>query len=105
MQRRAFDRIISDLAFHSFGIDYFGTVTNISENGMFIRSQKISFPLESEFEIFIPMNEEMLSVPIKVKRIIKSNGYYDGIGAELSRPTPSYLNFINRLRSESENQN
>jgi hypothetical protein len=83
MEKRTFKRIPVDLEFHCFNINNFGTVTNISEKGMFIKSQKIKFPLEMQFEISISSKEETLNVHVKINRITKSNGYYDGMGVEL----------------------
>ncbi len=98
MEKRAFQRIPAYLESHCFNIDYFGTVTNLSEDGMFIRSQKIIFPLELQFEISIPLKGEILNVPVKVERITKSNKYYDGIGVRLLKQPKNYLKFIERLR-------
>ncbi len=104
MEKRTFHRIPADLEFHCFNINCFGTVTNISEKGMFIKSQRISFPLESQFEISIPAKEETLNVPVKVSRITKSNGFYDGIGVELMEPSQKYLKHVKRLRNALKNK-
>ncbi len=99
LKRRAFERIPASLEFHSFNVDYYGVVTDLSENGMFIKSQKISFPFKKQFEIMIPVNDNMLNVPVQVTRITKSNSFYDGIGVELLKPSRNYLNLVKRLRS------
>jgi hypothetical protein len=105
MEKRAFERVPASLEFHCFNMDYFGTVTNLSEKGMFIRSQKISFPLDLQFNISIPLKEETLNVPVKVNRITKSNNYYDGMGVELLKQPHKYFKFINRLKIALKNQN
>ena len=88
---------------HCFNIEYFGTVVNLSEKGMFIRSQKITLPLESQFDIFIPLKEgDVLSIGVTVKRLIKSNGYYDGIGIELLNQPQEYLDLVRSLKSFSK---
>jgi hypothetical protein len=99
MEKRAFKRISAMIECHCCDIECFGTITNVSANGMFIRSEKISLPLEVQFEICIPLKEELLDVSVKVNRIIKSNDYYDGIGVELLHPPQSYLKFIEILES------
>jgi hypothetical protein len=66
MEKRTFKRIPADLDFHCFDINNFGTVRNISEKGMFIESQKITFPLEMQFEISISAKEEKLNILVKV---------------------------------------
>lgn len=102
MKRRAFERVPTSLELHSLNINYFGVATDLSENGMFIQSQKITFPLKLNFEIMIPMNEDMIHVPVKVARVTKSKKFYDGIGVELLKPTKNYLNLVRKLRSASK---
>jgi hypothetical protein len=104
MEKRAFDRIPANLELHCFNTHYFGTVTDISEKGMFIRSQKINFPLDVQFEISIPLKEDMLNVHVKVNRVTKSNGYYDGIGVELMKRPYNYLKLIRRLKLTLRNR-
>jgi hypothetical protein len=99
LKKRAFERIPASLEFHSFDVDYFGVVTDLSENGMFIKSQKISFPFHSQFEISLPLNEDLLNIPVKVTRVTKSKRFYDGIGVELLRPSRNYLRLVRKLRS------
>lgn len=96
---RACERIPARIDFSCCDIDCFGTITNISANGMFIRSQKMSFPFDSQFEICITLKEEVLKVCVKVNRITKSSGYYDGIGVELLNPTQKYLELVDSLKS------
>jgi hypothetical protein len=104
MEKRTFKRIPANLEFHCFNTDYFGIVTNLSEKGLFIKSKNISFPLVLQFEISIPVKDETLNVLVKINRITKSNGYYDGIGVELLKQPHNYLKFINRLRLALKNQ-
>ena len=102
LKRRAFERVSASLEFHSFNVDYFGVVTDLSENGMFIKSQKISFPFKSQFEILLPLNEHMLNIPVKVTRITKSTRFYDGMGVKLLKPSRTYLNMVRKLKSAQE---
>jgi len=102
VNKRAFYRTPADLEFRCFDEDNFGTVKNFSENGMFITSKKISFPLESQFEISFPFQSKKLKIPVKVSRITKSNGYYDGIGVELLKPNQKYLIFVNKLKGSKQ---
>ena len=104
MKKRAFERIPTDLESRCFNIDNFGTVTNLSENGIFIKSKNINFPLNSQFEISFQLKKERLKVPVKISRITKSNGYYDGIGVELIKQPQKYLKTVKRLRYALKNQ-
>ena len=99
MEKRTFERITASIECHCFNIEYFGTVVNLSEKGMFIRSQKISFPLASQFYILISLNDEdTLYFRAKVNRLTKSNGYYDGIAVELLELPHKYLVCLDSLR-------
>lgn len=98
LEKRAFERIPARIDFHCFNIDCFGTITNISANGMFIRSQKMKFPFDAYFEILIPLKEEKLKVCARVKRVTRSRSYYDGMAVELVNPSRRYLEFVSRLR-------
>jgi hypothetical protein len=66
----------------------------MSANGMFIVSKKIRFPLESQFVICIPLKVRDLNVHVKINRITKSNGYYNGIGVEILDPPKKYLETV-----------
>ncbi len=84
MDRRACERVSTKIEAKFFygNALYEGEITNLSENGIFI-STKMCFPFEAKFEILIPRDEGVLKVPVKVIRIIKSDGFYDGMGLEL----------------------
>jgi hypothetical protein len=102
MQRRAFDRIPVD-----FKVRYFlgdtacnGTVTNLSENGMYIDTS-IDFPFDSNFELVLPMKDKVMKLSAVIRRVVKSEGAYRGIGVELVEPPDNYLQFVNELRLAS----
>ncbi|MEN8264213.1 MAG: PilZ domain-containing protein [Nitrospirota bacterium] len=105
MEKRAFQRMPACIEFHCFETEYFGTVTDISEKGMFIRSQKICFPLDLKFKISISLEKDILYIPVKIKRITKSNGYYDGMGVVLLKRPHIYLKLINKLRIQLRRNN
>ena len=101
LEKRAFSRIPALIDFHCFNIHCFGTITNISANGMFMKSQNMSFPFKSQFNIHIPVKNKGLDVHVKVVRITKSSRYYDGIGVKLLNPTEKYLEFISNLNFDN----
>ena len=102
MHRRNFERISSDIKirFSCDNMDYCGTITNLSENGMFINTHDMCFPFDSKFEVVIEMNGNVMDVPVKVSRLTKTNESYDGIAVELLSPPESYLELIKNLRSD-----
>ncbi len=99
--KRIFPRIPSKtkVLFSCCNMEYSGTVTDISKNGMFIKIKEMYFPFDSQFEILIPLKKEVLKIPVKVSRIIKSTVLYDGIGVELINPPQNYVEFVDNLRS------
>jgi hypothetical protein len=97
MEKRISSRKPVRIEIHCFDIHYFGTVTNISASGMYIRSKQISFPLASQFDVRIPLKGNELKVHVRICRITKSNGYYDGMGVEILSPSPKYSDFIDCL--------
>ncbi len=101
MEQRAFKRIPSDLKarFICNETDYFGTTNDISENGMYIRTDKISFPIESLLDIFIGVETTLLKVPVKICRLSKSGDVFDGMGVRVLHPAHKYLQYVKTLKS------
>ena len=100
MHKRAFERIFVtniEVKFSCCNENYTGKITNISENGMFIRTE-CNFPFEPRFEVLIPRKEGGLKVPVKVARMIKTKNFYDGFGVEVLEQPDEYLEFINSLK-------
>ena len=99
MQKRAFERIPVD-----FKVRYFcgdnalnGTVTDLSENGMFIDT-KLDFPFDSNCDLVLPLNDQVMKLSVIIKRVVKSKGIYKGMGVELVNPPENYLQLVNELR-------
>jgi hypothetical protein len=76
---------------------YIGTLLNISESGMFIRTNKMPSPLQSQIEISILLNEEVIRVSGKLIREESIRGYYNGIGVEVLNPPQNYIDLIDNL--------
>ncbi len=103
MEKRAYSRIPVELDVRFYccnGTYHSGTVTNLSEKGMFIRTKEMCFPFDSQLEIFIPLKkDEKLRVSVNLSRIIISPDSDDSIGVELPDPPREYLEFVKGLRS------
>lgn len=101
MNKRAFERIPADIEVKFFcnNMDYTGTIKNISENGMFISTQDMCSPFDSQFEVLIPVDGDLLNVPVNLNRIILSPDSRDGIGVEISESDPEYVNFVQSLKT------
>jgi len=76
---------------------YSGTVTNISEKGMFIATGEKSFPDGSQVKVSIPLKNEILSVPGRLIRSVKKKGNGEGIAVALLNPPEKYLEFVENL--------
>jgi len=100
LEKRSFERITTHLSveFDCNNTICCSAVVNLSEKGMLLRTSEILFPMETNFDIFIHFKEEVLILPVKVNRLVKSGNVYDSIGIELINPPEKYLNYVARLR-------
>jgi len=98
MEKRVNKRIRFDreIIFSTGDVKRFGTLTNCSETGMYIKN-KISSSFDCLYEVLIPMEKDVLKVPVKVVRVDKSNYFYEGVGVELLGYPPKYLEFVKNL--------
>jgi hypothetical protein len=101
MERRACERRSAkvDVQFFCCNRVHSGTVINLSEKGMFITTDEMRFPFDSQLEVLIPFREQILHVPVSLRRIEMSPDSHDGIGVELSDPPQDYVEIINGLSS------
>ena len=74
-----------------------GTLMNISECGMFIRTNKMPSPLHSQIEITIPLKDESINISGRLVREENIRGYYNGIGVEVLNPSQNYMDFVDNL--------
>ena len=98
MERRAVKREHTKVKvrFPCFGTFLAGTVTDVSENGMFINTS-VCFPPGSPFEILIHSKKEVLKIPFRVSRTAKTGNSYNGMGVELLSMPRGYLELLIRL--------
>ncbi|HDY87644.1 MAG TPA: PilZ domain-containing protein [bacterium] len=98
MEKRASKRVTEKLPvrFPGHNTFYSGTVTDLSETGMFISSE-LYFPMKSEFEMLVLLKEDVLRVPVKITRIVKTGDMYEGMGVELLDLPKKYLEHVIRL--------
>ena len=77
---------------------YSGTVLNLSDCGMFISTSRF-LPSDSMFVVIIRLEDELLKVIAKVKRIASTDGNSAGMGVELLSPSRSYLDFVSKMKT------
>lgn len=99
MGTRTFDRIpvLIDVKISCNNMVVTGTLINISENGIFIRTNSIPSPLQSQIDITIPLKDESIYVSGKIVRKENIQGYNNGVGVEVLNPRQNYLDFIDNL--------
>jgi len=98
VEKRAFNRILVNINVRFFhgNIFYSGIVRNLSEQGMFIDTQKC-LPSDSMFIVIIREENALLKVIVKVKRASTNADACLGMGVELLSPSAGYLDFIHGL--------
>lgn len=100
MEKRVSGRIpvYIKMQFYCGSVVHNGTIMNISEKGMFISTEEMSFPLESQCEVVIPFKGKTLNIPVSLRRMEMSPDSHDGIGVEFIGPSEKYYEFVNSLR-------
>jgi hypothetical protein len=74
---------------------------NISGNGMYINSE-MCFPIKSSFRVFIQLKDEILKVPVKIVRTVKSGNIYEGMGVTLLNLPKKYLELLSKFNIDSQ---
>lgn len=104
MEKRTFERLPAKLQAKLFYGDttHTGTVSNLSENGMFICT-RTNIPIDSIFEITLLRNGQSFKIMVQVRRMAKACGHYPdteehGIGVMLLGPPQDYLEFVSKCR-------
>ncbi len=99
MEKRASERIPVNIEvkFKCRNMSTCGTITDISENGMFIDTEDFFLPSEWQFELFIYDEEEKLCVDVDIKRVLMNPTLNSGIGVELISPSAEYVAFVKNL--------
>ena len=95
MPKRESERIPTNLEvrFPCCNTFYSGTVRNFSENGMYIDAE-IYFPIESRFVVLLKMKDDILKVPVKIVRTVKSGNTFKGMGVKLLNLPKEYLELL-----------
>ncbi len=106
MEKRKYKRMPSNIRvrFSCLQTDYSGTVTNISENGMFIKAGKMSFPFDSCIEVLIHLKNQVFKVPVEVRRMSKSSDHYDGLGVKLISTPQEFIDLVNTYKMIHQNR-
>lgn len=100
MEKRAFERIPTNIysRFIHDRILCTGIVTNLSKNGMQIKT-RARLPLGLKFEVLFPLIADGLKVSARVNRVIKTDDRYGGVGLELLGQPKKYFEVVDSLRA------
>ena len=108
MKKRAHERmpIAMEVNFFQFNTMYPATIKNVSQNGMYIETTE-SLPFYSKFDVHIPFrsklkilinfNNDVLEVPVRVKRLVKNGTSFTGMGVMLLNTSRNYMDFMSNL--------
>jgi desulfoferrodoxin (superoxide reductase-like protein) len=101
MKKRAVERISANLKAEFFWSDKInsGHVLDLSENGFLIKTD-LCPAIKAKFDLNINLPDDILKIPVKVRRIIKNDNNYDAIGVEIVNPPEEYLQYVDTLRWE-----
>jgi len=98
MKKRAYERVPANVEISYFCGNslYTGTITNHSENGMCI-SAGMCLPVDSLFEVLIPVKDKVLNIPVRVARVAKSNSIFDIMCVQFQGLCNDYSEFVKTL--------
>ncbi len=99
MEKRTVERLHSgiDVRFNYGDMYYSGTILNLSEKGMFIKT-KICLPPGPMFVIMVREENELLKMLASVKYSTRARVHYEGMGVEILNPPANYKEYVDRLR-------
>lgn len=101
MDRRAYERIPANVQIRFFYDDtmYTGTIMNLSKNSMYIKTDIRLYYYKLKFKVLIPLVHGVLEVPVKIGRLVQTEGFYDGMGVQLLDLPKQYLEYVDSLKS------
>ena len=108
MKKRGYERIQLDMKvdFLQLREKYAGTIKNISQNGMYIETNEplpfhsnfdLHVPFKSKLKILINFNNNVLEIPVRVRRLVKNGSSFNGMGVALVDTSEGYLDFLRNL--------
>jgi hypothetical protein len=98
MERRVSERKAAHLPVRfSYANSFFnGVVKNLTGSGMCI-STSMLLPCDSSAKLYIPFRHKVLEISVIVRRIERTNNFFDIMGLEIVNPSVEYKEFIDIL--------
>lgn len=102
-KQRAFERVPSCLVvkFNYDNSTCYGLATNVSEKGMRI-SAGINLPDNWETNLLVPIKDDQLEIPGKVRWTKQTSGFYDSMGLEIFDPPEKYFKIVDSFKSKEK---
>ena len=100
VEKRAHERLPLDtgVTILKFNTTYSGTLKNVSQNGMYIKADKpLPLTCKAKLRVFIPFNNTIFEVPVRVKRLVKDKSPFIGMGVMILNWSRAYMDFMNNL--------
>ena len=108
MKKRAHERLPLEMEviFRQSDTMYSGTRKNISQNGMYIEtldplpfqsSFDIHIPFKSKLQVLVKFNNDVLEIPVRVKRLVKQGPSFTGMGVMLQNISNDYMDFLSNI--------
>ena len=103
MEKRTAERIAvnEEARFFQGKMFYSGTVLNLSEKGMFIKTDPCLLS-KSKLIVYLLSGKDLLKVPVRVKRVSTINHHCYGIGVEILNSPEEYTEFVNELSTQTD---
>ena len=101
MKKRSVERIPANLRAEFIWSEKLntGSIADLSEKGVLFKTV-ICPPLKANFDLNISVEDDVLKVPVKVRRLVKKDRSYEAVGLEILNPPQKYLDFVSDLRWE-----
>ncbi len=99
MEKRRYSRtsVNVDIKFCCHNKTYRGRISDISEKGMFISTNEMYFPFESELTLYVSYMRKTVTLSAYFRRIVISPDFYTGLGVVIQKPPPEYMGFLDDL--------
>jgi hypothetical protein len=99
-ERRSSNRIPVNIDARFFwgNMFYSGTITNLSENGMLIKTN-VDISCGESFIVLLSEEQDIPKLVARVKRIARENRISSSIGVEIISPSLEYAGFVEDLES------
>ena len=108
MKKRAYERVALDKKVQFLISEelYPATIKNISQNGMFIETEAplpfhsnldANLPFKYNLKVLIDFKNDILEVPVRVKRLVKNGSAFNAMGVALIDTSQEYMDFMSGL--------